>query len=50
MEKMFKNCSYLKEVNLTNLKTDNVTSMAKMFYQSKHLQKVDLSDEYHENI
>ena len=41
LEEMFKYCSYLKEVNLTNLETKNVTNMTGMFYQSKNLEKVD---------
>ena len=40
---MFCNCSSLKEINFTNINTNNVIDMSYMFYDCKSLKKLNLS-------
>ena len=40
---MFKGCSSLKELNLNNFNTNNVTNMSNMFYGCYSLKSIDLS-------
>ena len=44
MSYMFKGCSSLEEVNLSNFNTENVTNMECMFSRCKSLEKLDLSN------
>ena len=36
---MFYKCSSLKEINLSNFNTNNVTNMSRMFYKCEKLTK-----------
>ena len=40
---MFCNCSSLKEINLSNFNTDNVTNMKAMFSKCSSLEEINLS-------
>ena len=44
MSKMFYNCKSLKNLNLSNFDTKNVTDMSKMFYGCKSLNNLDLTN------
>ena len=44
MEGMFKGCSHLSNLNLSNFDTSNVTNMAEMFYGCYALQDIDISN------
>ena len=37
-------CSSLKELNLNNFNTDNVTNMSYMFYKCYSLKEINLSN------
>ena len=41
---MFSGCSSLKELNLSNFNTNNVTDMYTMFYNCSSLKKLNLSN------
>ena len=41
---MFYECSSLKDINLSNFNTNNVTNMNCMFYGCSSLNKIDLSN------
>ena len=41
---MFRECSLLKEINLSNFNTNNVNSMSYMFYRCSSLNKLNLSN------
>ena len=41
---MFSRCSSLKELNLSNFNTNNVTDMSQMFYECSSLKELNLSD------
>ena len=41
---MFSICSALKELNLSNFKTDNVTKMGDMFYGCSALKELNISN------
>ena len=41
---MFKNCEKLKELDISNFKTDNVKNMNSMFYNCISLEKLTLSE------
>ena len=43
ISKMFEKCNYLKEIDLKNFKTKNVTDMSHMFSQCNSLEKINLS-------
>ena len=43
MYSMFRFCISLKELDLSNFKTSNVTDMGKMFYHCITLKKLDVS-------
>ena len=43
MEKLFENCKNLKEIDLSQVNTKNVTTMAEMFIDCTQLTSVDLS-------
>ena len=42
MSYMFYNCSSIKELNLSNFNTNNVTNMEGMFYNCLSLQELNL--------
>ena len=44
MRGMFYECSSLKELNLSNFNTNNVTDMGYMFYKCSSLRELDLSN------
>ena len=44
MEYMFHACSSLKELNLSNLNSNNVTDMGTMFFQCSSLKDLNLSN------
>ena len=44
MQNMFKNCSNLKSLDLSNFDTSNVTKMYSMFYGCSNLETLDLSN------
>ena len=44
MEGMFSICSSLKELNLSNFNTNNVTDMNSMFYGCSSLKELNLSN------
>ena len=44
MKAMFSRCSSLKEINLSNFKTENVTNMEEMFEYCSGLEKINLSN------
>ena len=44
MSDMFRDCIYLKELNLNNFKTDNVTDMSCMFYNCCSLKELNLNN------
>ena len=41
---MFNGCSSLKELNLSNFNTNNVTNMVSMFYLCSSLEELNLSN------
>ena len=41
---MFWGCSSLKEINLSNFNTNNVTKMYRMFYGCSSLKEINLSN------
>ena len=41
---MFNRCSSLKEINLSNFNTNNVTNMSFMFYKCSSLKEINLSN------
>ena len=41
---MFASCSSLKELNLSNFNTNNVTNMNSMFYYCSSLKELNLSN------
>ena len=41
---MFYRCSSLKELNLNNFNTDNVTNMSYMFFNCSSLKELDLNN------
>ena len=43
MSSMFSGCSSLKELNLSNFNTNNVTNMRYMFYKCSSLKELNLS-------
>ena len=43
---MFCNCSSLKEINFTNINTNNVIDMSYMFFGCSSLKELDLSIYY----
>lgn len=50
MNKMFKNCSRLTNLDLSSFKTDNVTDMHWMFYQCTSLKSLDVSSFKTDNV
>ena len=44
MISMFERCSSLKELNLSNFNTNNVTNMESMFYECSSLKELNLSN------
>ena len=44
MGSMFSECSSLRELNLSNFNTNNVTNMAGMFCECSSLRELDLSN------
>ena len=44
MSSMFFGCSSLKELNLSNFNTNNVTDMNCMFFQCKSLNELNISN------
>ena len=44
MSWMFSGCSSLKEINLSNINTNNVTDMSWMFYKCSLLKEINLSN------
>ena len=44
MESMFYECSSLKELNLNNFNTNNVTDMSYMFYECSSLKELNLNN------
>ena len=44
MKGMFYGCVSLKEINLSNFNTDNVTNMEEMFYGCESLEEINLSN------
>ena len=46
MEYMFFGCSSLKELNLSNFNTNNVTDMRGMFYECSEQLKNKIKSEY----
>ena len=44
MERMFWECSSLKELNLSNFNTNNVTNMKGMFWECSSLKELNLSN------
>ena len=50
MSFMFKNCSSLKELNLSSFKTDNVRDMRFMFYNCSSLEELYLSSFKTDNV
>ena len=44
MRGMFRWCSSLKEINLSNINTNNVTDVIWMFYGCKSLKEINLSN------
>ena len=44
MSSMFDFCSSLKELNLSNFNTNNVTDMSYMFYECSSLKELNLSN------
>ena len=44
MSHMFQGCSSLKELNVSNFNTNNVTDMSGMFYKCKSLMQLNLSN------
>ena len=44
MSWMFYNCSSLKELNLNNFNTSNVTNMSWMFYDCRSLTELNLNN------
>ena len=44
MSGMFSRCSSLKELNLSNFNTNNVTNMRYMFYECSSLKELNLSN------
>lgn len=44
MDEMFRNCKYLKELDLSNFNTENVISMDFMFLGCSSLKELDLSN------
>ncbi len=44
MKYMFNGCSSLKELNLSNFNTNNVTNMASMFDGCSSLEELNLSN------
>ena len=44
MSNMFSCCCSLKELNLSNFNTNNVTDMSGMFYKCSKLKELDLSN------
>ena len=44
MECIFRGCSSLKELNLNNFNTNNVTNMRCMFYECSSLKELNLNN------
>ena len=44
MKNMFYRCSSLKELNLSDFNTKNVTNMSSMFYECSSLKELNLSN------
>ena len=44
MSRMFSGCSSLKELNLNNFNTNNVTNMSWMFYRCSSLNELNLNN------
>ena len=44
MRVIFSGCSLLKELNLNNFNTDNVTDMSLMFYECSSLKEINLNN------
>ena len=44
MSFMFNGCSSLKEINLSNFNTHNVTDISCMFYECSSLKEINLSN------
>ena len=44
MSEMFSGCSLLKEINVSNFNTNNVTNMEGMFYGCSSLKELNLSN------
>ena len=44
MSDMFNGCSSLKELNLNNFNTDNVTNMSHMFHECLSLKELNLNN------
>ena len=44
MSGMFKNCSSLKKINISNIKTKNVVNIYGMFFGCSSLKEVDISN------
>ena len=47
---IFSGCSSLKELNLTNFKTDNVENMGWMFSECSSLKELNLTNFNTENV
>ena len=43
MDSMFRDCSSLKELDVTHFDTSKVTDMTAMFYECSNLEEVDVS-------
>ena len=50
MSHMFSWCSSLKELNLNNFNTKNVTDMSAMFYECSSLKELNLSNFNTDNV
>ena len=44
MSGIFKKCTLLRELNLNNFITDNVTNMSNMFYYCESLKEINLTN------
>ncbi len=47
---MFRGCSSLSNLNLSNFNTQNVTNMSYMFYECSSLSNLDLSNFKTQNV
>ena len=50
MRGMFSGCKSLKEINLSNFNTNNVTNMSYMFWECSSLKEINLSNFNTDNV